>query len=161
MLDGQFFPQTMHGPFADVADDLLDLRRLDAAFGERDRAYGLNAIVDMIQLSPSALSAGSKSGVRDGANALKKPWRPSSTVRGPSNPARAISVARMPDCAAQPACMRFVDVPSARYSMMPDAMLPAMPSADVAACASSRNAAATPAAAASAPITAVGWKPAE
>src|SRR5438552_996040 len=35
----------------------------------------------------------------------------------------------MPDCAAQPACSRLVQAPSARYSMMPPAMLPAMPSA--------------------------------
>ena len=44
--------------------------------------------------------------------------------------------------------------------MMPEAMLPAMPSASVACCASSRRAEATAPAAASAPMTAVGWKPA-
>ena len=35
----------------------------------------------------------------------------------------------MPDCAAQPACIRLVQVPSARYSMMPEAIEPMMPSA--------------------------------
>ena len=71
-------------------------------------------------------------------------------------PPRAISAARMPDCAAQPACMRLVHVPSARYSMMPDAMLPAMPSADASAGCGRRSAAPTAPAAASAPKTAVG-----
>ena len=44
--------------------------------------------------------------------------------------------------------------------MMPDAMLPAMPSADAIASGGSRSAAPTAPAAASAPNTAVGWKPA-
>ena len=35
----------------------------------------------------------------------------------------------MPDCAAQPACSRLVQAPSARYSMMPDAIEPTVPSA--------------------------------
>ncbi len=43
--------------------------------------------------------------------------------------------------------------------MMPDAMLPAMPSAEVSCAALSPSVAPTPAAAPSAPITAVGWKP--
>ena len=46
----------------------------------------------------------------------------------------------MPDCAAQPACMRLVQVPSARYSMMPDAMEPTMPSASTICFWSSRSA---------------------
>ena len=44
--------------------------------------------------------------------------------------------------------------------MMPDAMLPAMPSALVSCRGDRRSVAPTPAAAPSAPITAVGWKPA-
>ena len=72
------------------------------------------------------------------------------------HPPRAINAARIPDCAAQPACMRLVEDPSARYSMIPDAMLPAIPSADAMAGGGSRSAALTPAAAASAPNTAVG-----
>ena len=84
---------------------------------------------------------------------------PSNTVRGPVKPL-AISAARNPDCAAQPACMRLVHAPSARYSMMPDAILPAMPSAfdDGAAVEPERGGDACRRAIA--PKTAVGWKPA-
>jgi hypothetical protein len=37
--------------------------------------------------------------------AVEEAVRASNTVRGPEKPARANSAARMPDCAAQPACM--------------------------------------------------------
>src|SRR5258708_3177626 len=80
------------------------------------------------------------------------------TARG--KPPRASRGARMPDCAAQPACSRLVQAPSARYSMMPPAMLPAMPSASTICLALSPRAAPTPAAAPIAPKIAVGWKPA-
>jgi hypothetical protein len=75
----------------------------------------------------------------------------------PEEAGAASSAARMPDCAAQPACRRLVQVPSARYSMMPlaieaagdaervDHLLGVEPSA-----------APTPAAAPMAPNTAVG-----
>ena len=56
--------------------------------------------------------------------------------------------------------MRLVQLPSARYSMMPPAMEPAMPSASTICLRSSCRAAPTPAAAPMAPNTAVGWKPA-
>ena len=79
---------------------------------------------------------------------------------GPRNPPRAISAARTPDWAAQPACIRFVQVPSARYSIIPEAMLPAIPSAETSASGGSRRAAPAAAAAAIAPNTAVGWNPA-
>ena len=94
------------------------------------------------------------------AKPWKKPCTPSNTVRGPENPARASSAARMPDCAAQPACMRLVQVPSARYSMMPDAIEPTTPSASTSCAFFQPSALATAAAAPMAPNTAVGWKPA-
>ena len=66
------------------------------------------------------------------------------------------SAARMPDCAAQPACMRLVQVPSARYSMMPEAIEPTTPSASTICFRSSLSALPTAAAAPIAPNTAVG-----
>ena len=62
----------------------------------------------------------------------------------------------MPDCAAQPACSRLVQAPSARYSMMPPAIEPTVPSASTSCRGESFSAAPTPAAAPMAPNTAVG-----
>src|SRR6266700_321297 len=94
------------------------------------------------------------------AKPKNRPCTPSNTVRGPKNPLRASSAARNPDCAAQPACRRLVQAPSARYSMMPLAIEPTLPSASTSSRGLSLSAAPTPAAAATAPNTAVGWKPA-
>jgi len=81
-------------------------------------------------------------------------------VRGAGEPPRARSAARMPDCAAQPGCMRLVHVPSARYSMIPAAMEPAMPSAFTNSVLLRFKTVPAAAAAPIAPRTAVGWKPA-
>ncbi len=78
------------------------------------------------------------------------------TEAGPVNPLSASNAARRPDCAAAPACKRLVQLPSARYSMMPEDRLPDMPSALTIRSAGNPRAAATAAAAAGAPMTAVG-----
>src|ERR1700722_8883286 len=41
MLDGEFFPKTMHRAFADLAHDVANLFRLHAALGEGDGAIDI------------------------------------------------------------------------------------------------------------------------
>ena len=89
----------------------------------------MKASVCISQRLPKSPAIASKLPVVVLAKPWKKPWLPSNTVRGPEKPARANSAARIPDCAAQPACIRLVQVPSARYSMMPEAIEPTTPSA--------------------------------
>ena len=65
------------------------------------------------------------------AKVLKTPCVPSKTVRGPINPDFAIFADCQPQPAAHPGCRRFVEVPSAKYSIIPEAMLPTIPRAEV------------------------------
>src|SRR5688572_31227697 len=120
------------------------------------QAYGLKASLLPTQLVPRSSSNSEKSGLIDGAKPEKKPCVPSNTVPGPEKPALPSAAARRPDCAAQPACSRLVEDPSARYSMMPEAMLPAMPSPSVIAGAPSPLTIAAEIVAAKVPSTAVG-----
>jgi hypothetical protein len=145
-------PHRRSRAFANLADDIGNLARHHTACDQCDSAVnirlrhcaagvGLEGDDGITQSSPSPSSNLVKSGLREGAKAWKKPCVPSSTLRGLRNPPRAISAHRRPACADQPACMRFVQVPSARYSMMPEAVLPAMPMPDTAWSKGSRNAA--------------------
>ena len=59
---------------------------------------------------------------------MKTPWVPSNTVLGPTNPDFPMFADCQPHPAAQPGWRRFVEVPSAKYSIMPDAILPTIPS---------------------------------
>jgi len=91
------------------------------------QGYGLNASVSVTQRVPKSPVSGvvvALGGVREtveqAVHALEH------RARTDGNPLRASSAARIPDCAAQPACSRLVQAPSARYSMIPPAMLPAI-----------------------------------
>jgi len=65
----------------------------------------------------------------------------------------------MPDCAAQPGCMRLVQAPSSRNSMLPAAMDSAMPCPLTSACGDSPISVPAASVQPKMPIRPVGWKP--
>src|SRR6516165_2344861 len=161
LFGGERLPQAMHRPLADLADELFDLLRLDAAGSEPPRAVDVGmrhrpagirfererrrhpACAEVAGERIVVPGGGAGEAVEQSVHAFEYGARPEET--GTGEPRRA-----------QPGCRRLVQAPSARYSMMPPAMEPTMPSASTSWRGLSLSAAPTAAAAAMAPNTAVG-----
>ena len=167
LLVGKRLPQAMNGALRHFADHLLDVAGLDAARGKPLRAIdigmrhgpaGIRLERERLRHPLLAEIAGERFivALRRVRKAVEQPVHAFEHRARSRKPPRASSAARMPDCAAQPGCSRFVQAPSARYSMMPPAMLAAMPSASTICFAFRPSAAPTPAAAPIAPKIAVG-----
>ena len=90
---------------------------------------------------------------------MKTPCVPSKTVLGPINPDFAILADCHPQPAAQPGWRRFVEVPSAKYSIIPEAILPTIPRAELISFILFPITEEIPIDDPKAPKMAVGWKP--
>src|SRR5581483_278973 len=91
------------------------------------QGYVLKVRYGISQILPSSSSL-SRSGSL-APNALSKLCVHSKTAAGPRKPPRARIAATTPAWDDQPGWSRLVQVPSARYSMMPELWLPQMPKA--------------------------------